>query len=498
MNIGDDRGSEEFPLDLHLNARERERLKKNMEKQAKKGDTSKFSEQKLKDIGEVEKENVQKPKKLETKGKKLEPETSKKAPKEGLIGKALKKAKALLPNPPNPSDISSVSSFEFEYGISDYPSISAPPRQELPQKAGIDHKLDENGLIQPDSVLKFDQISEQEALALQHKIEKVNPKYDKLSLAELQSKGQLPTHKIKIGEVTYYCSQPIFLQPREGEKVPHVVAIGLVEINGKIYPRLFYFSHSQAAWRMAPKIVKREEEFGYIHKGRVEHDTQLPIALNAALIDAVQKAKPQEAAPLTTDTSHPLIKTATHHFDLETSYTKRVKPTVDIVQFEQAGLFYGSPERINIIDPQFKPNFERGPIQTFHFTSPIYGEVTAKIFQSNNNSVQYLFYEEDSTGMAFLAGVEALKTPEKGNLIKNEINRYGVREKFAEYGDMDAPLREYPENMSGKNLEVQFWPHPRNTDPTGKYIYFWNYIRELPIIKQYYSEHLHKPLPGRV
>src|SRR5262249_41272999 len=88
----------------------------------------------------------------------------------------------------------------------------------------------------------FEIVDPSEVLSLKDKVVHINTNRSKLDLDEMNKEGLLPIHKIAIDNAVYYCSKPF----KFGNKQPHVAVVGLVKINDRIYPRLFYYSQSQA------------------------------------------------------------------------------------------------------------------------------------------------------------------------------------------------------------------------------------------------------------
>jgi hypothetical protein len=140
--------------------------------------------------------------------------------------------------------------------------------------------------IEQFDTFQFTKVDKDEILGKQDQIVSVNAKYEKVSLEELDRYDLLPTNKMVVGDVTYYCSDIFMLDT-------HYVSIALVEINGELFPRLVYHSNSQGTWRVMPSATKGQvyDMFGpmggrviqHYGKGQCESDTQLPIMVICAL-----------------------------------------------------------------------------------------------------------------------------------------------------------------------------------------------------------------------
>lgn len=299
-----------------------------------------------------------------------------------------------------------------------------------------------------------------------------------LSLIELQKNGLLPTNKIVLGDVNVYCSQVFELNPS------HYAVIALIEIDNQVFPRLFYHSNSQGTWRVMPYATKNRKEIQWFGKGNCEADTQLPIPVICAL----------------NNLPHP---TEQNKFHAAGNIVQTVKnewsphPFGEQIQMNQS-MFYnegvrpsflvGTPKPTDINMPNdvnLHPDFS-AKVADFKQTIPHYGEVSVKIFASKDKSLLYMFYEMDD-GRAFLSSAECIQDV--------GINSFGVRQNIIEMHHMDAPLLEYP-----KQIHPDFLPekwHENRYQSDGTYWNNWNSIRELEIIKMYYSEQ-GRELPEKV
>ena len=307
-----------------------------------------------------------------------------------------------------------------------------------------------------------------------------NPKHGILNLEELKKDGLSPNNKLTVDNVTYYCTQPFKL----GEN--HIAVIGLVELEvqkgqKQVFPRLFYLSNSQGTWRTMPGALKMGQELQHYHKGIAESDTQLPTALNIALLKlplAEPKASPMYVNP------NDLVKTynlAPLSYDVKIQKLGLIDQQFEDFYYDP--LLYphrpAKPKAVLMPSLPKQPNFAK-PIKEAEITLPLYGKVIARIYLSNDNSLQYLFYEtqeEQQPGKVFLASVEDLKI---------NIGRYGVREVGFEANHMDSPLLEYKQQ-----IRVDYQPHlirPQiNNNAYNYYDWNWDYVRELPIIQAYYA-----------
>lgn len=323
--------------------------------------------------------------------------------------------------------------------------------------------------------LSFSEISEEEILSKQERIIAVNSNYGAVELSALARDGLLPSKKLTLGNVHYFCSKLFKLES-------HDAVIALVEIGGKVFPRIFYHSNSQGTWRVMPYAAKLPVfEMGpkkiiRYGKGSCETDTQLPIALTCALNDLSET---------THNRSYPVGNI------VETEVGPRsLKFFVDRIAIEEANClkegaprsFYQqgleipfSPDPTDIQMPADKnlwPDFSYK--YQFRQSIPHYGLITVKIFRSKDRKLFYMFYEAQDE-RAFLASIEYVQGV--------GINTFGVREKILNIEHMDAPLLEH-----FQQIPTEYYPLVNSPYESHTYYNNWNYVRKLPIIQLYYLE----------
>jgi hypothetical protein len=334
---------------------------------------------------------------------------------------------------------------------------------------------------------RFSDVPDELVLAKQEQIIPVHSRHGRISLDELKRNGLLPIHHIVLGEVSIYCSNVFKLEN-------HYVAIALVQINDKLYPRLIYHSNSQGTWRVIPDAVKMSgEQFGerqivHFGKGQCESDTQLSIPLICALNNLSYST-----AEETQYNAGNIVETCVFGEPPRFNQEAQAIPSMFLQEtapkwFYNTGMIVPrtpNPKDIRMpINGDLHPDFSE-ILANFQQTIPHYGEVFIKIFASKDKNILYMFYEMRD-GRAFLAATECIH--EAG------ITSFGVREKFAETNNMDAPLLEYSSQIP-RGFEPE---HPfENRYDSGFYQSNWNFVRELEIIQRYYSEQ-GKPLPEKV
>lgn len=335
-----------------------------------------------------------------------------------------------------------------------------------------------DGLVDPEQA-KFQTCDEQEILGLRDQVQQTNRKYPRLDLSSLD-RTKFPIYKMQLGEVTYYCSEPYLMKEESG----HAAVMALVKIGNKVFPRTFYFSRSQASWRSMPSVEKRldgeELRLGHYNKGLFESDTQLPFALNIALMGLRCPSVPTTASFMVLVANMVLTEV-----NYQPPIDYRVVKSPFAWSPDNAPKYFVKdgrriPHSPNPRDARMPrevglhPNFGRMLLPAKEFESQLYGKLTAKVYASNDNTLQYLFLEA-SDGRAFLAGIERVSD--------NPINSYGIRKNALDVGVLTSPLFEY---------RIQISPAYEDTFELlcsdQSYGFNWNYVRELEIIQMYYIQ----------
>lgn len=347
-------------------------------------------------------------------------------------------------------------------------SVETAPVFEPP---AIQDVAEEVSLIKPEDC-RFNAATREEVLALQGKLRHINKKHEQIQLESLEALDRLPKHKLVVEGVTYYCSN-LFKNER------NVFAFALVELKGKVYPRLFYLSGSQGTWRVAPYAEKRVffglQKVSKLGKGLAENDTQLPIPIALALQTLPLPMELQNIGKI-----EDLLQTV-GPMEVLPKYSKGVKleeflsqaPSTQEFEEEQYLMpFTDNPGEIvlpNALDlPDFTKMFE------MEVNLEFYGKCTAKYMPSINGTNYYLFYE-NAEGYAFLASLEKVRN--------NPIGKFGVRKTAWELHHLDAPLLEYR-----MQIPRRFKTWANLAFEQQKYWNNWNYVREIPLIKLYYEK----------
>jgi hypothetical protein len=125
------------------------------------------------------------------------------------------------------------------------------------------------------------------------------------------------------------------------------------------------------------------------------------------------------------------------------------------------------PQDVHVPAPQ-QPNFNAPPV-TYRTQTATAGEVEAMVFPSANGQLEWTIFR-DQQGRAWVANVGATNGP---------VTNLGVRANAINTGELTTPLWEYRQQ-----IPQGFGGAGHATLP--EYSSAWGYIRELPVIQQFY------------
>lgn len=325
-------------------------------------------------------------------------------------------------------------------------------------------KSNKKKVVTLDKVLE--EVEKKEILELQNQVQLTNPRKDKLDLQSIPP-DFFPKYKAEIEGVNFYFT-PAFLDTGS-----HCV-LTLIQIQNKVYPRVFYLSNSQGCWRVMPVMNKYHGRYG---KGLAESDTQIPFKLNFALHTLPLNDKDDF------ESFKDIVKNS-YDGNFSDSYEEGIQVETFITEPEIDNFQKGDrvipwtpfPQTIKLPEDNALPNFKSSPvIRTVELRH--YGKIEAKIFNSKDQTKSYLFYEAKD-GKVFLAGVEETQN--------NPISIFGVRKKGLALHGCDSPLLEYIQQIP-KDFEP-IDPSQNKYVDDSQYMNNWNYVREIPLIQMYYRE----------
>jgi hypothetical protein len=128
------------------------------------------------------------------------------------------------------------------------------------------------------------------------------------------------------------------------------------------------------------------------------------------------------------------------------------------------------------VPPQQMPLLDQ-PLGEFKTRSTGAGEVTGRIFRSEDGTLEYLFFE-DGQGRVWVGDVTRTLTDEG---VAVPITSFGVRARAPQPAEVTTPLWEYPSQIPGLYRDD-------NQALRGSYADNWAYVRLLPIVRAYYAQ----------
>jgi hypothetical protein len=130
---------------------------------------------------------------------------------------------------------------------------------------------------------------------------------------------------------------------------------------------------------------------------------------------------------------------------------------------------YDKPSEIRIKKPNLNPDFSN-PVDSYEITTGTSGRVQVEVYKSKDASLSFTVMK-DSDGKVWIADVYP---------NHSSLNQFGIPAKQPDLGDLAAPRWEY---------KVQVHPDYDRGIPNpmdSEYISNWNYVREIPVIQDYY------------
>src|SRR5207248_2448324 len=117
------------------------------------------------------------------------------------------------------------------------------------------------------------------------------------------------------------------------------------------------------------------------------------------------------------------------------------------------------PEHFQWSDPKARPDFSRGPTDHYQYQHPLYGQVEAYQFPSENGKYNYVICK-DSTGRAWVNSVEAHGAA---------TNSFGVSLTPIDAGELTTPPLEYydqiPRGYEGLQVKGKYYDATKYVNP---------------------------------
>ena len=261
-----------------------------------------------------------------------------------------------------------------------------------------------------------------------------------------------------------------------------VFTIAEVNVGGRSTHQLFYMSKSQSVFRLMPARNKGLAFPGY-DKGLDENMLTAPPQLQAFLSKKLRGVKSLDVLdPKELEGVIPVNRTLDDYRAYKRSddfvderFVKRQR-IVDEAKGRRTvsdgiGRELARPEDIRINNPQWQPNYS-SPQSTYDTFSPLYGDVKAYIYKSNDGKLEYTLFR-DGNNRVWMGDV---------GYSESSLTHHGLRKTSIDAGELTTPLMEYSKQIPKGYKNHQFNPH----DP--KYESTWDYIRRIPLIQRWYRE----------
>jgi hypothetical protein len=280
----------------------------------------------------------------------------------------------------------------------------------------------------------------------------------------LEAEGLMPKHRLELGNVTAYFSDPYDL------KKGRVAVVGYIAFKGKIVARSYYRSNSQGMWRYLPRYLPDDYSgIRWYDKGHGEESITLPAVIQRGLAEI---SLPDSPVVKTKDPQLIFAGTA------RKLYSEKNAGNTYVLEVHQeplklAGNFYAprdekiAPDDLRFFNPRQSPDFTV-PIMSWKQNTSIYGMIEVEAYSSKDGELKYLFCS-DAEGRTWIGGIEK----------ESEIQSTGLYTEWINPGDMGTPGFEYGSQTGG-------YGDPNIKRGDGAYEdMFRNYLRRTPIIQEY-------------
>ena len=269
------------------------------------------------------------------------------------------------------------------------------------------------------------------------------------------------------------------------EKNGRIFTIAKVTVDGQSSHRVFYRSNSQTMFRLLPAI----RGDGWYDKGIGEDSLTLPPEVQAALSQRARSLNRNQIEQLEPKELDGIIPVGDGYIDYLRSndhVAHTVSQSAILREGEPKSLkdFYGryfrKPENVHIEHRSNQPNYETYT-NTYQLDSPVYGDVTAYVYSSNNGRLEYTLLKDES-GKVWFGDIGNRQT----NLSSHGLRRDAIDTE----NELTMPLWEYEDGIPrgyGQRNE-------RSRGRKGEYSSSWNYIRRMPEIQRWYREN-NLPIP---
>ncbi|MBQ7802585.1 hypothetical protein IJ380_01850 [Candidatus Saccharibacteria bacterium] len=298
----------------------------------------------------------------------------------------------------------------------------------------------------------------------------------RISASRLLEKNLLPKFEVEIENVKFDFSRAFKISGGRDAVICYVKT----DDEKPPVARSYYRSNSSGVWRYLPDYEKSPDGgISWYGKGMDEQQLTLPSELQAHLNSVVEESyrgkRPEElSADLETRElffgtakripNKPMYHLDRYHGKINDALRREVElyPRLELSRdIEEVG-----PENMDV-PSAISPDFSR-QVGEYKMSSEMYGEATARVFESNDGRLKWTILE-DASGRACVSGIE----------IKSKLTSTGLRSEWVNAGDYAMPLYEYRSQQKG----LGDW-----NDSRGNYVGMWrNCLSRMPVIRAYKS-----------
>jgi len=287
----------------------------------------------------------------------------------------------------------------------------------------------------------------------------------KLNIVDIQQLGMLPKYKVETGKRTIYFSTPYYL----GKK--RIAVLGYVQDGDVFVSRTYYVSGSEAQWRYLPRVrLDKDGKIEWYDKGYSENSLRLPHQLQKVL---AQMQDPEKMLRLN-DAEQRLLFAGTTNSERRT-YAGVMDPIPQEIIFQHGTVAKGVsiPPGLLKFSNGDKPDLDR-LIDSYSFKSLVYGQVTARIFNSYDEKYIFTFLQ-DRKGRCWMA-IEI-------NASLDDLTSLGLMPHWVNGGPFVVPAYEYEDQSGfyGDSTHVV-----RDDQNKVLYVDMWkNYLSKIPIMREF-------------
>ncbi len=276
-----------------------------------------------------------------------------------------------------------------------------------------------------------------------------------------------------------------------------VFVVAEITENGKTFYQTMYRSNSQSVFRVMPARNKGVNGYPGYDKGPGEELLTVSPEFQKEITQVVGRQRNLKTRdPEELDGVLQVNRGWDDYEEYLNSADYIRKPqgkTIELLQEssrplnDMAGRSFSRPEDLIIKDKALKPNYSQ-PRTSYSFESPVYGKVEAKVYRSNDGSVEYTLLKDEKNRVWFGDIANTSKSNNSRGLRSGNISE-----------DLSHPLWEYHYYDNAGNVKYSQIPgasrYAGQNHPThSSYSDMWRYIKEIPEIQRWYKEN-NIPIP---